>query len=65
MADLVHKPKIQNPKPQTLDSKPETLYEQVSAMADLVPIICGVLTQTLNEKDEESSRQVLEEFINI
>ena len=25
----------------------------------------GVLTQTLNESDEESSRQVLEELINI
>ena len=34
-------------------------------MAGLVPVICGVLTQTLNEQDEESSRQVLEEFINI
>ena len=39
--------------------------EQVSAMAGLVPVICGVLTQTLNEQDEESSRQVLEELINM
>jgi len=39
--------------------------EQVSAMAGLVPVICGVLTQTLNEQDEESSRQVLEELISM
>lgn len=39
--------------------------EQVTAMSSLVPVICSVLTQTLNEKDEESSRQVLEELINI
>jgi len=39
--------------------------EQVSAMSALVPVICSVLTQTLNEQDEESSRQVLEELINI
>lgn len=39
--------------------------EQVSAMTGLLPTICGVLTQTLNEQDEDSSRQVLEELINI
>ena len=39
--------------------------DKVSSLNGLVPVICGVLTQTLNEADEDSSRTVLEEVISI
>lgn len=39
--------------------------DKVSSLNGLVPVICQVLTQTLNEADEDSSRTVLEEVISI